>query len=158
MGITKYDGNTPKYSYYIDTQSTKFIVNIELPGGGSIYDVTALPNQGYYSFRFQGEQNGELAPKLENEEVVEGKKDKVYKELDNEKKSSLILCKNLRKKHSIHIEFKISNQAMQVTYDKNGRPKFTMENTRRGIIIFIFDIALINQTNAEKKNQRKFEI
>ena len=32
MGIAKNDGNTAKYSYYIETQKSKLVVNIELPG------------------------------------------------------------------------------------------------------------------------------
>ena len=64
MGITKNDGNTAKYSYYIDTKNLKLIVNIELPGGGYIEVPNIITTQGYYSFRFEGEQNGELIPKI----------------------------------------------------------------------------------------------
>ena len=38
MGITKNDVNKAKYSYYIETQKSKLVVNIELPGSGSIND------------------------------------------------------------------------------------------------------------------------
>ena len=53
MGITKNDGNTPKYSYYIDIQKSKLVVNIELPGGGSIDHPIINVIQGNYSFRFE---------------------------------------------------------------------------------------------------------
>ena len=153
MGITKNDGNTPKYSYYIDTQKLKLVVNIELPGGGYIDDPKAIPMQGYYSFRFEGEQNGELIPKYRNNED-EKEKDENYEELDKEKMSSIILSKNLRKKHPIHIEFKISNQVIQLMYDE-GEPKYTAEVTKKGVIIYLFDIILVNKSNPEKKVKKK---
>jgi len=153
MGITKNDGNTPKYSYYIDTQKLKLVVNIELPGGGYIDDPKAIPMQGYYSFRFEGEQNGELMPKYRNDDDEKGK-DENYEELDKEKMSSIILSKNLRKKHPIHIEFKISNQVIQLIYDED-EPKYTAEVTKKGVIIYLFDIILVNKSNPEKKVKKK---
>ena len=153
MGITKNDGNTPKYSYYIDTQKLKLVVNIELPGGGYIDDPKAIPMQGYYSLRFEGEQNGELMPKYRNDDDEKGK-DENYEELDKEKMSSIILSKNLRKKHPIHIEFKISNQVIQLIYDED-EPKYTAEVTKKGVIIYLFDIILVNKSNPEKKVKKK---
>lgn len=43
MGITKNDVNKAKYSYYIETQKSKLVVNIELPGSGSINDYKVVP-------------------------------------------------------------------------------------------------------------------
>ena len=156
MGITKNDGNTPKYSYYIDTQKSKLVVNIELPGGGSFEDPKIIPIQGYYSFRFEGEQNGELIPKFKSCQLEETK-GVDYEELDQEKQISLNLAKNLRKKHPIHIEFKISNQVMQLKYVDN-EPEYIIECTNKGIIIFIFDIVLLNKSSGEKKVKKKIKI
>ena len=154
MGITKNDGNTPKYSYYIDTQKSKLVVNIELPGGGSFEEPEIIPIQGYYSFRLEGEQNGELKPKFENEET---KKDYEELDIDKENQASIISSKNLRKKHPIHLEFKISSQVMQLIYlGKN--PKYIVENTYKGIIIFIFDIVLLNKSSEVKKQKKKITI
>ena len=153
MGITKNDGNTPKYSYYIDIQKSKLVVNIELPGGGFFEDPKIISIQGYYSFRFEGEQNGELIPKFknwENEEV----KNEDYEELDQEKQTSINLAKNLRKRHPIHIEFKISNQVIQLQY-RDNEPDYIIEFTNKGIIIFIFDIILLNKSSGEKKAKKK---
>ena len=155
MGITKNDGNTPKYSYYIDTQKSKLVVNIELPGGGSFEEPKIRPIQGYYSFRFEGEQNGELIPKFKTDEKQNAKED--YEELDKEKQASLTLCKNLRKKHPIHIEFKISNQVAQPKY-LNDEPDYTVECTNKGIIIFIFNIFMTNKSSEEKKTKKKIKI
>jgi hypothetical protein len=156
MGITKNDGNTTKYSYYIDTQKSKLVINIELPGGGSFDDPKIIPTQGYYSFRFEGEQNGELIPKYNDVETKNSKQED-YEELDKDKLTTLILSKNLRKKHPIHIEFKISNQVMQIKYVDN-EPEYTVECTTKGIIIFIFDIVLINKFSGDKKAKKKIKI
>ena len=154
MGITKNDGNTPKYSYYIDTQKSKLVVNIELPGGGSFEEPEIIPIQGYYSFRLEGEQNGELKPKFENEET---KKDYEELDIDKENQASIISSKNLRKKHPIHLEFKISSQVMQLIY-LGKDPKYIVENTYKGIIIFIFDIVLLNKSSEVKKQKKKITI
>ena len=153
MGITKNDGNTPKYSYYIDIQKSKLVVNIELPGGGFFEDPKIISIQGYYSFRFEGEQNGELIPKFKNWEN-EGVKNVDYEELDQEKQASINLAKNLRKRHRIHIEFKISNQVIQLIY-RDNEPDYIVEVTNKGIIIFIFDIILLNKSSGEKKAKKK---
>ena len=156
MGITKNDGNTAKYSYYIETQKSKLVVNIELPGVGSINDPKVISMQGYYSFRFEGEQNGELIQKYRNNDEEEGK-DENYEELDLDNTSSIILSKNLRKKHPIHIEFKISNQVIQLKYEGDD-PKYIAEITKKGIILYIFDIILLNKSNQEKKVKKKIII
>ena len=151
MGITKNDGNTPKYSYYIETQKSKLVVNIELPGGGCFEDPEVKSFQGYYSFRFEGEQKGELMPKFNDNETKED-----YQELEQEKQASINLAKNLRKKHHIHIEFKISNQVIQLKYNDNV-PEYTTEITPKGIIIFIFSIVLLNKNSGEKKIKKKIQ-
>ena len=156
MGITKNAGNTTKYSHYIDTEKSKFVVNFELPGGGTFDEPMISTIQGYYSFRFEGEQNGELAPKYEDSEK-EKKEDKEYKELSEEKLSKIILSKNLRKKHPILIDFKVSTQVMQIKYGSDNLPEYTVESTTNGIIIFIFNIILINKSN-ENKNKKKIKI
>ena len=155
MGITKNDGNTPKYSYYIDIQKSKLIVNIELPGGGSFNDINVFPIQGYYSFRFEGEQNGELMPKFKNEKEEANEVD--YEEIDQDKQASLYLAKNIRKRHPIHIEFKISNQVIQIRYIEN-EPEYTIEKTEKGIIIFLFDIVLLNKSFGEKKTKKIIKV
>ncbi len=159
MGITKNDGNTAKYSYYINTEKSKFIVNIELPGGGSIDVPKVIPIQGYYSFRFEGEQNGELSPKFKDSksEESEEKDDQKYEEFSEEKLDKIMLAKNLRKKHPIHIEFKISSQVMQLKYDSDNEVDYTIETTKNGIIFFIFDIILINRPPG-KKNKTKIQL
>ena len=151
MGITKNDGDTPKYSYYIDTQRAKFIVNIELPGGGFFKEpqITSIP--GYYLFRFEGEQNGELLPKFKNSEK-EKIKDEDYEELNQENDTSINLSKNLRKRHPIHIEFTINTQIIQLKYSNNG-PNYSIEPTSKGIIIFIFDVHLMNMNKSEKTEE-----
>ena len=156
MGITKNAGNTTKYSHYIDTEKSKFVVNFELPGGGTFDEPMISTIQGYYSFRFEGEQNGELAPKYEDSEK-EKKEDQEYKELSEEKLSKIILSKNLRKKHPILIDFKVSTQVMQIKYGSDNLPEYTVESTTNGIIIFIFNIILINKSN-ENKNKKKIKI
>ena len=159
MGITKNDGNTAKYSYYINTEKSKFIVNIELPGGGSIDVPKVIPIQGYYSFRFEGEQNGELSPKFKDSksEKTEEKDDQKYEEFSEEKLDKIMLAKNLRKKHPIHIEFKISSQVMQLKYDSDNELDYTIETTKNGIIFFIFDIILMNKAPG-KKNKTKIQL
>ena len=156
MGITKNDGNTAKYSYYIDTHKSKLIVNIELPGGGFINAPKIIPTQGYYSFRFEGEQKGELIPKYKSSDE-EKVKNENYEELDLNNMSSIILSKNLRKKHPIHIEFKISYQVMQLKYE-SVEPKYTVEVTNKGVIIYIFDIILFNKSTIEINNKGKTEV
>ena len=153
MGITKNDGNTAKYSYYIDVEKSKFIVNIELPGGGSIDPPIINVIQGNYSFRFEGEQNGELSPKYKESKSDEKEKQK-YEELNQEKLDKILLSKNLRKKHPIHINFKISSQVFQLKYDSDDEPEYTTEISGNGIIFFIFDIILVNKST-EKKIKRK---
>ena len=156
MGITKNYGNTAKYSYYIDIEKSKFIVNIELPGGGSIDPPITNVIQGNYSFRFEGEQNGELSPKYKESESDEKEKQK-YEELSQEKLDKILLSKNLRKRHPIHINFKISNQVFQLKYDSEKEPEYTTETSGNGIIFFIFDIILVNKS-IEKKNKKKIQI
>ena len=156
MGITKNDGNTAKYSYYIDTEESKFVVNFELPGGGFFEEPTINPIPGYYSFRFEGEQNGELSPKY-NDSEQEEKEEKKYEELSEEKIGKIILSKNLRKRHPIHIDFKVSSQLMQIRYDSENMPDYTTEVTKNGIIIFIFNILLVNKQK-DKKNNKKITI
>jgi hypothetical protein len=148
MGITKNDGNTAKYSHYIDIEKSKFVVNIEPPITNVI--------QEYYSFRFEGEQNGELSPKYKDPESVVKEKQK-YEELSQEKLNKILLSKNLRKRHPIHINFKISNQVFQLKYDSEKEPEYTTETSGNGIIFFIFDIILVNKS-MEKKNKKKIQI
>ena len=155
MGITKNDGNTAKYSYYIDTEKSKFVVNFELPGGGSFEEPTIKLIPGYYSFRFEGEQNGELSPKYKDSEQEE-KEEQKYEELSKEKLNKIMFSKNLRKKHPIQIDFKVSSLVMQIKYDSDNSPEYTTEITKNGIIIFIFDIILLNKSS-EKKDKKKFQ-
>ena len=127
-----------------------------MPGGGTFDEPMISTIQGYYSFRFEGEQNGELAPKYEDSEK-EKKEDQEYQELSEEKLSKIILSKNLRKKHPILIDFKVSTQVMQIKYGSDNLPEYTVESTTNGIIIFIFNIILINKSN-ENKNKKKIKI
>ena len=112
--------------------------------------------QVYYSFRFEGEQNGELIPKYRKNGEKEGK-DEDYEELDQDKMTSIMLSKNLRKKHPIHIEFKISNQVIHSKYE-GDEPKYIAEITKKGIVLYIFDIILLNKSNQEKKVKKKIII
>ena len=88
---------------------------------------------------------------------MEETKEVDYEELDQEKQISLNLAKNLRKRHPIHIEFKISNQVMQLK-NLDNEPEYTIECTTKGIIIFIFDIFMLNKSSGEKKVKKKIKI
>ena len=148
MGITKNDDNTVKYSYYLDRDKSKFIVNIELPGGGHLKKPIVGPIDKYFSFRFEGEINGELSPKYEDSEN-EQKEEKQYEELNEEKLDQMTFSKNLRRKHHIHIDFKVPNQYFQLRYDQKNKPEFSMENTKKGIIIYMFNVAIVEQENSD---------
>ena len=154
MGVTKNDANSAKYSYYIDAERSKFIVNFELPGGGSFDPPIVTPFQGYYTFRFEGEQNGELSPNYIDSEQEE-KVDQKYEELSKEQLDKILLSKNLRKRHPIHINFKISNQVIQIKYDSDKSPEYMVEKTKNGIVIFIFDIILFNKSSEKKHKKTK---
>jgi len=154
MGVTKNDANSAKYSYYIDAERSKFIVNFELPGGGSFDPPIVTPIQGYYFFKFEGEQNGELSPNYTDSEQEE-KVDQKYEELSKEQLDKILLSKNLRKRHPIHINFKISNQVIQIKYDSDKSPEYTVEITKNGIVIFIFDIILFNKSSEKKHKKTK---
>ena len=67
-----------------------------------------------------------------------------------------MFSKNLRKKHPIQIDFKVSSLVMQIKYDSDNSPEYTTEITKNGIIIFIFDIILLNKSS-EKKDKKKFQ-
>ena len=149
MGVTKNDANSVKYSYYIDTKKSTFVVNFELPGGGYINPPIVTPIQGYYSFRFEGEQNGELSPKYKDSEQEEKVEEK-YEELSKEKLNKILLSKNLRKRHPILINFKISNQVLKMKYDSDNLPEYMVEVTKNGIIIFIFKVNLLNNSSEKK--------
>ena len=149
------DGNTAKYSYYIDPEKSKFVINFELPGGGSFEEPIITPISGYYSFRFEGEQSGELSPKYKDSEI-EDKEEQKYEEISEEKLGKIMLSKNLRKRHPIHINFKVSSQVMQIKYNSENSPEYNTEITKNGIIIFIFDIILVNKSS-EKKNKKKIQ-
>ena len=45
---------------------------------------------------------------------------------------------------------------MQIKYDSDNSPEYTTEITKNGIIIFIFDIILLNKYS-EKKDKKKFQ-
>ena len=140
MGMTKNDENTIKYSYYVDREKYKFIINFDLPGGGKINKPIITVIQGYYSFRFEGEINGELSPKYEESK----KQEKEYEEMSKENLDKIVFSKNLRKKHPIHIEFKVSQQVIQIKYnEQNDEIKYSFENTKKGIIIYMFDVILV---------------
>ena len=150
--VTKNDANSVKYSYYIDTEKSTFIVNLELPGGGYINPPIVTPFKGYYSFIFEGEQNGELSPKYKDSEQEEKVEEK-YEELSKEKLNKILLSKNLRKRHPFLINFKISNQVLKMKYDSDNLPDYMYEVTKNGIIIFIFKVNLFNNSS-EKKNKK----
>ena len=140
MGFTKNDGNTPKYSYYIDPKASKFYVNIELPGGGKIKPFVNSAS-GYYIFRFEGEQKGELSPEDDHQELEES-------QLNN-----LIMKKNMRKKHPIHIQFKISQQVIQLKFKDSATPIYKTIKIPKGISVYEFDIILMNSKKTEETNE-----
>ena len=86
---------------------------------------------------------------------MEETKEVDYEELDQEKQTSLNLAKNLRKRHPIHINFKISNQVIQIKYDSDKSPEYMVEKTKNGIVIFIFDIILFNKSSEKKHKKTK---
>ena len=46
---------------------------------------------------------------------------------------------------------------MQIKYNSDNSPEYTTEIIKNGIIIFIFNIILINKSN-ENKNKKKIKI
>ena len=61
----------------------------------------------------------------------------------------MTFSKNLRRKHHIHIDFKVPNQYFQLRYDQKNKPEFSMENTNKGIIIYMFNVAIVEQENSD---------
>jgi len=149
MGITKNDDNTVKYSYYVDPDKSKLIINFELPGGGKFNPPIITPIDGYYSFTFEGEINGELSPKYEDYNKIE-KVELKYEEISKDKLDKIIFAKNLRKKRSIHIDLKVPYQVVQLIYE-GGEPKYSKENTKKGILIYIFDVHIVKNSNPPKR-------
>ena len=83
------------------------------------------------------------------------KVDQKYEELSKEQLDKILLSKNLRKRHPIHINFKISNQVIQIKYDSDKSPEYMVEKTKNGILIFIFDIILFNKSSEKKHKKTK---
>ena len=75
--------------------------------------------------------------------------------MSEDKLRKITLSKNLRKRHNIHIVFKISSSVIQMQFNDDSLPKYSIEITRNGIIIFIFKIVLLNKPMiAEQKKIR----
>ena len=144
MGYTlNNDSNTPKYSYYIDTDEKILYINIELPGGGSIEpNVEIVP--GYYIFIFQGEKKGDIA-------IEEDKKKEIGK---------LIQKKNLRKSNKFKLEIKIPNSIIQIKLedgeDLSDAGEF--EDNGKGVYSFKYKVLILNQKNEKTKKKKKIEL
>ena len=144
MGYTlNNDSNTPKYSYYIDTETNMLYINIELPGGGSIEPRVEIVS-GYYIFIFEGEKKGDIA-------IEEDKKKEIGK---------LIQKKNLRKSNKFKIEIKIPNSVMQIKLkemeDINDAGEF--EDNKKGVYTFKYNVYILNQKNEKIKKKKKIDL
>ena len=144
MGYTlNNDSNTPKYSYYINTEEQILYINIELPGGGSIESRIEIVS-GYYIFIFEGEKKGDLA-------IEEDKKKNIGK---------LIQKKNLRKSNKFKLEIKIPNSIMQIKLEDgeelNDAGEFV--NNGKGVYSFKYKVFILNQKNEKTKKKKKLEL
>ena len=144
MGYTlNNDSNTPKYSYYIDTEKKMLFINIELPGGGSIEPRVEIVS-GYYIFIFEGEKKGDCA--IEGDRSKEGGK--------------LIQKKNLRKSNKFKLEIKIPNSIMQIKLeegeDLNDVGEY--EDTKKGVYIFKYKVLILNQKNEKSKKKKTINL
>ena len=144
MGYTlNNDSNTPKYSYYIDTDEKVLYINIELPGGGLIEpNVEIVP--GYYIFIFQGEKKGDIA-------IEEDRKKEIGK---------LIQKKNLRKSNKFKLEIKIPNSTIQIKLedgeDLSDAGEFV--DNGKGVYSFKYKVLILNQKNEKSKKKKKIEL
>ena len=141
MGYTlNNDSNSPKYSYYIDTEKQMLFINIELPGGGSIEPRVEIVS-GYYIFIFEGEKKGDCA-------IEEDKKKEIGK---------LIQKKNLRKSNKFKLEIKIPNSVMQIKLKKdeelNDAGEF--EDSKKGVYTFKYNVYILNQKTEKSKKKKK---
>ena len=144
MGYTlNNDSNTPKYSYYIDTEKKMLFINIELPGGGSIEPRVEIVS-GYYIFIFEGEKKGDCAIE-EDKKKEEGK---------------LIQKKNLRKSNKFKLEIKIPNSIMQIKLeegeDLNDVGEF--EDSQKGVYTFKYKVLILNQKSEKSKKKKKIDL
>ena len=144
MGYTlNNDSNTPKYSYYIDTEKKMLFINIELPGGGSIEPRVEIVS-GYYIFIFEGEKKGDCA-------IEEDKK---------KEESKLIQKKNLRKSNKFKLEIKIPNSVMQIKLeegeDLNDVGEFI--DSKKGVYTFKYKVLILNQKSEKSKKIKKIDL
>lgn len=142
MGYTlNNDSNTPKYSYFINTEENILYINIELPGGGPIYpDVEVV--QGYYIFIFEGERKGDCA-------IEEDKKKEINK---------LIMKKNLRKRNKFKLEIKIPNSVIQIVIkdgiDLSDSGEYV--DNGDGVYSFKYKVIILNQKNDKIKKKKGY--
>ena len=144
MGYTlNNDSNTPKYSYYIDTEEKILYINIELPGGGSIEPRVEIVS-GYYIFIFEGEKKGDIA-------IEEDKKKEIGK---------LIQKKNLRKSNKFKLEIKIPNSVMQIKLEDGEELSDAGDfvDNGKGVYSFKYKVLILNQKNEKAKKKKKIEL
>ena len=138
------DSSTPKYSYYIDTETKMFYINIELPGGGSIESRVEVVS-GYYIFIFEGEKKGDIA-------IEEDKKRETNK---------LIYKKNLRKSNKFKLEIKIPNSVIQIKLEKGEDLSDAGDfvDSGKGVYTFKYNVLILNQKiEKNKKKKKKFDL
>ena len=145
MGYTlNNDSNSPKYSYYINTEENVLYINIELPGGGTIQPFLEVVS-GYYIFIFEGEKKGDIA-------IEEDKKRETNK---------LIYKKNLRKSNKFKLEIKIPNSVIQIKLEKGEDLSDAGElvDSGKGVYTFKYNVVILNQkTEKNKKKKKKFDL
>ena len=144
MGYTlNNDSNTPKYSYYIDTEKKILFINIELPGGGSLEPRVEIVS-GYYIFIFEGEKKGDCA-------IEEDKKRETGK---------LIQKKNLRKSNKFKLEIKIPNSLMQIKCDEGEdlNEVYEFEDSKKGVYTFKYKVLILNQKSEKTKKKKKIDL
>ena len=144
MGYTlNNDSNTPKYSYYIDTEKKMFFINIELPGGGSIEPRVEIVS-GYYIFIFEGEKKGDC----------------VIEENQKRETSKLLNTKNLRKSNKFKLEIKISNSIMQIKIEEGEdlNEIYEFEDSKKGVYTFKYKVLILNQKNEKTKKKKKLDL
>ena len=133
VGLTfRNDTDEPKYSCYIDFETNKLYIHIELPGGGSIISKNYDVKDGYGFLSIEGEKFGDK--QLEEDEKNEMKK--LHKICNKRKKN----------KFKFHIEIPNGFQIIpENPYDPKNAGKFVINKDSKGILTIEYNITNFNQ-------------
>ena len=143
MGYTlNNESNEPKYSYFINKEEKLFYVNIELPGGGTIFPSIKIGASNYF-FYYEGTKKGD--------EIIEEDKKCENKKLMN--------VKNLRKQNKFKLVIQIPCSIMQLKLDNDDDLDNLGEMTddKKGIYTFKYKIIILNEKK-EKKKQKVYNL